>query len=314
MNRVFINYRRGETAGEARALFKDLTAALGKDSVFMDVDNIALGRDFREVLRERLEACDIMLALIGKDWIDSANASGTRRLDEPNDFVRLEIETALKRNIPVTPVLVQGAKMPNAEQLPESLRDFAFRNGFELSHNRWESDVHEMLKRLGLGKQREDGAPLEADAMPQRTPAQGSETATLHRSSGSAAVAPRRTNTLGLVGVGAVVVALGIGGVLYYRTHSDQKTEQSRQDTAGAKADAEARSAQAKLDAAKEAAAQAERAAAAQAEKDRAVVRAAEEKRTKAEGDGAAKGKQDAASTEMCGLVRCGGPAKLIER
>src|SRR5262245_35473402 len=124
MTTVFINYRRGETAGEARALFSELTHLLGRDSVFMDVDAIALGRDFRQVVRERVETCDLMLALIGRDWLASRNASGRRRLDDSNDFVRLEIEAALKRNIPVTPVLVQGAQMPAAEDLPESIRDF----------------------------------------------------------------------------------------------------------------------------------------------------------------------------------------------
>jgi hypothetical protein len=150
MGSVLINYRRGETAGEARALFKELAATGGGDAVFMDVDTIALGRDFRQVIRERLESCDLMLALVGRDWIAAEDPSGRRRLDDPNDFVRFEIEAALRRGIPVTPVLVQGAQMPAAEQLPEAIRDFAFRNAFELSHNTWESDVNELLKRLGL--------------------------------------------------------------------------------------------------------------------------------------------------------------------
>jgi hypothetical protein len=156
---VFINYRRGETAGEARALFNELTQTLGRDSVFMDVDTIALGRDFRQVVRERVETCDLMLALVGRDWVSSANPAGRRRLDDANDFVRIEIEAALKRNIPLTPVLVQGAQMPSPEELPETIREFAYRNGFELSHNRWESDVHEMLKRLGLANDERQSAP-----------------------------------------------------------------------------------------------------------------------------------------------------------
>jgi hypothetical protein len=153
MHTVFISYRRGETAGEARALYSDLAAILGKDSVFMDVDTIALGRDFRQVLRERLESCDLLLALVGRNWVDSSNPSGQRRLEDPDDYVRLEIDAALKRNIPVIPVRVQGAEMPTVEQLPEAIRDFAYRNAFELSHNRWNSDVQEMTKRLGLSKQ-----------------------------------------------------------------------------------------------------------------------------------------------------------------
>jgi hypothetical protein len=89
MPTVFINYRRDETAAEARGLFTELAAILGKHSVFMDVDTIALGRDFRQVISERLELCDLMLALVGRSWIDAKNSSGKRRLDDPNDFVRL---------------------------------------------------------------------------------------------------------------------------------------------------------------------------------------------------------------------------------
>jgi hypothetical protein len=118
----------------------------------MDVDSIALGRDFRQVLQENLASCDLLVALIGREWVDAKNQSGRRRLEDPDDFVRLEIAAALKRNIPVTPVLLQGAQMPTAEQLPEELRDLSYRNGFELSYNRWESDVQEMIKRLGLKK------------------------------------------------------------------------------------------------------------------------------------------------------------------
>lgn len=155
MATVFISYRREETAGEARALYNALTTRLGEDSVFMDVDNIAPGLDFREALQERLGSCDLLLALIGRDWANAKSASGERRLEDPGDFVRLEIEAALKRKISVTPVLVQGAQMPSAPQLPESIRDFGYRNAFELSHSRWESDLQELLRRLGLGEQRD---------------------------------------------------------------------------------------------------------------------------------------------------------------
>jgi len=150
MGIVFINYRRDETAGEARALYNDLVELLGTERVFMDVDNIALGRDFRQVLRERLDACEVMLSLIGRDWAQARDSAGARRLDNPADFVRLEIATALQRNVAVTPVLLQDARMPSAETLPDELKDLAYRNGFELSHTRWESDVHELVRRLGL--------------------------------------------------------------------------------------------------------------------------------------------------------------------
>jgi hypothetical protein len=150
MSTVFICYRRETAAAEARNLFNDLVAQLGKNSVFMDVDSIALGRDFRNVLQETLASCDLMLVLIGRNWADVKDEGGRTRLGDPGDFVRLEIEAALKRDIVVTPVLVQGALMPDADQLPTEIKDLAYRNGFELSHNRWESDVREMIKRLDL--------------------------------------------------------------------------------------------------------------------------------------------------------------------
>src|SRR5260370_664405 len=150
MSTVFISYRREITAGEARALFNELLGKLGENSVFMDVDSIALGRDFRGALQKTLESCDLMLVLIGRDWADVKDEEGRPRLHNPGDFVRLEIEAALKRDIVVTPILVQGAHMPAPEQLPAEIRDLVYRNGFELSHNRWESDFAEMTRRLNL--------------------------------------------------------------------------------------------------------------------------------------------------------------------
>jgi formylglycine-generating enzyme required for sulfatase activity len=160
MATVFINYRRDVCAGEARALFNELRQKLGEASVFMDVDSIALGRDFRSALQKTLASCDLMLVLIGRNWTEVKDEKGRTRLDDPTDFVRLEIETALKRDIVVTPVLVQGAHMPAAERLPPEMRDLVYRNGFELSHGRWESDLAEMMHRLNLGPPMGDGAVM----------------------------------------------------------------------------------------------------------------------------------------------------------
>ena len=102
MGAVFISYRRGDSEGQARALSLELEQFLGKDTVFMDVDSIALGRDFRQILQQRLETCDVVLALIGPNWLEAKDGSGNRRLESPTDFVRQEIATALKRNIAVT--------------------------------------------------------------------------------------------------------------------------------------------------------------------------------------------------------------------
>jgi TIR domain len=150
MSTVFISYRRENAAGEARALFNDLVERLGDDSVFMDVDSIALGRDFRSALQQTTASCDLMLVLIGRNWADARDEAGRVRLENPADYVRLEVEAGLKRDIVVTPVLVQGAHMPAPEDLPAEIRNLAYRNAFELSHSRWESDVQEMVRRLEL--------------------------------------------------------------------------------------------------------------------------------------------------------------------
>ena len=155
MSRIFISYRREDSEGQARALSIELARYVSEDSVFLDVDSIALGRDFRKALHDRLETCDALLALIGPSWLDAKDGAGKRRLDDPGDYLRQEIALALVRNIPVTPVLVHGAAMPAQERLPDDLKEFAFRNGFELSHSRWHSDVRELAHRLGL-----DDAPV----------------------------------------------------------------------------------------------------------------------------------------------------------
>jgi hypothetical protein len=150
MSTVFISYRRQAAAGEARALFNDLVARLGHGAVFMDVDSISLGRDFRSELQKTLATCDVMLVIIDRDWALAKDGNGRKRLESAGDYVRMEVETALKRDIAVTPVLIQGAQMPAPEELPAEIRDLAFRNGFELSHNRWESDLVELIRRLRL--------------------------------------------------------------------------------------------------------------------------------------------------------------------
>jgi formylglycine-generating enzyme required for sulfatase activity len=171
---IFISYRRGDSEGQARALSLELAKYVGDKGVFMDVDSIALGRDFRLSLHESLESCDAAIALIGPNWLDSKDAAGRRRLDDPGDIVRLEIATALKRNIPVTPVLLQGASVPAEQVLPDELKELAFRNGFELSHARWHSDVREMVQRLGLGSA--DSALALAQAKSAATQASPSQT------------------------------------------------------------------------------------------------------------------------------------------
>jgi hypothetical protein len=113
--------------------------------VFTDVDSIPLGVDFRSHLTSVLAHTDCVLAVIGPDWLAAADASGHRRLDDPADFVRLELEAALARNVPLVPLLVRGARLPAEADLPESLRPLAYRNGMEIRPN---PDFHRDLDRL----------------------------------------------------------------------------------------------------------------------------------------------------------------------
>jgi hypothetical protein len=99
MSSLFVSYRRGDSEGQARALVTELKNLLGSKSVFIDVDSIEIGRDFRKAPDRALDSCDVMLVLIGKDWLDAKDASGNRRLDDPTDYVRLEIAGGLKREV-----------------------------------------------------------------------------------------------------------------------------------------------------------------------------------------------------------------------
>ena len=148
MQAIFISYRREDAEGQAGRLFDDLVAQFGQNSVFMDVAGIAPGRDFRRAIDEQVATCGVLLAMIGKSWLEAKDESGRRRLDDPMDFVRLETASALKRDIPVIPVLVRGATMPRAEELPPDLAELAYRNAVELSHARWDSDVQVLINAL----------------------------------------------------------------------------------------------------------------------------------------------------------------------
>ncbi len=148
MRAIFVSYRRDDSEGEAGRLFDDLVGVFGENSVFMDVAAIEVGRDFRKAIDDSVATCGVLLAVIGKEWTDAKNEAGQRRLDDPSDFVRLETASALRRDIPVVPVLVHGAKMPRPEQLPDDLKELAYRNGVELTHVRWNSDLQLLIKAL----------------------------------------------------------------------------------------------------------------------------------------------------------------------
>ena len=145
-------------------MFDELVKGFGQQAIFMDVAAIDAGSDFRKAISDSVGDCDVLLALMGPDWLHAADDQGSRRLQSATDYVRLEISAALRRDIAVIPVLLRGAKMPRAEHLPEEIADLAYRNAVELTHPRWKSDVQVLIKALRpmMGKASEARLPAPA--------------------------------------------------------------------------------------------------------------------------------------------------------
>lgn len=139
---IFVSYRRDDSSGHAGRLSDRLVEHFGRDRIFVDIDTIEPGEDFVTVIENAVGSCEILIAVIGRNWL---SASGSGRLDNRNDFVRLEIATALRRDIRVIPVLVQRASVPKPEDLPEDLVKLTRRNAIELSDLRWQSDVDQLI-------------------------------------------------------------------------------------------------------------------------------------------------------------------------
>ena len=133
--KIFISYRRKDSQAMTDRIFDHLTSRFSRDNVLRDIDSIPRGVDFHRWLIDAVENCDVLLAIIGPNWLDSKNANGERRLDDPSDFVRIEIETALTNNIPIIPVLLPEASMPAHKDLPESLRELSSRNASTVRHD-----------------------------------------------------------------------------------------------------------------------------------------------------------------------------------
>jgi hypothetical protein len=146
--KVFISYRRDDSAGSAGRVHDRLERELGRDLLFMDVDAIPLGANFVQILRDEVAKCDVLLAVIGPNWLDARDEDGRRRLNDPNDFLRIEIATALQRNIPVIPILLEGARIPKADRLPIDLQELEHRNGLEVRHASFHNDMDKLCRWL----------------------------------------------------------------------------------------------------------------------------------------------------------------------
>jgi hypothetical protein len=207
MASVFISYRRHDTEGEAGRLFDGLAARVGAEHVFIDVTGIDAGLDFREAIATKLSSCDVLLAVIGRSWLEPEGERRRRRIDDPTDPLRVEIVTALERKLPVIPVLVHGAVMPQEDDLPAPLKPLAYRNALELRHTHWDVDVAVLVdavaRRMGertaqVPRPEDPQAPGRGDAareVPDPAEHLRSSAAGRRRPTRSPPPAPRSTRT-----------------------------------------------------------------------------------------------------------------------
>jgi hypothetical protein len=163
-SKVFISYRREDTAAVFIPKLRDsLGARFGKNQIFIDIDNVRLGEDFVQAMKDEVSSCAVFLAMIGRNWLNISSDDGTRRLDNPDDYVRTEIATALIRNKPVIPVLVFGATMPQAQDLPDDLAPLARINACKIDQMHVEQDLERLLKTLeDVFRQQEQAAKEQA--------------------------------------------------------------------------------------------------------------------------------------------------------
>jgi TIR domain len=170
---VFISYRREDSAGHTGRLFDRLRARLGHDRVFMDITGIEAGVDFVDTIERAIGSCDVLLAVIGPEWLSCSDVRGRPRLDDPNDLIRIEIAAALTRKVRVIPVLIAGASMPSAQSLPEDLKPLARRQAAELRDTRWDADTNDLvavLERLLPSSSSVQSAPTSSSPRPEVVP------------------------------------------------------------------------------------------------------------------------------------------------
>ena len=195
MHGIFISYRRQDSQSAAGRLADDLKEDLPQATVFRDVETIAPGVDFAAAIERALHDCDVLLAVIGPRWLGATDAAGQRRLDNPGDYTRIEIATALKRrDVRVIPILVEGATMPEARDLPEDLQALARRNALELTDGRWRYDVSRLAETVA-----------EALGLPAKT----------------APARSRSTMAIGLAIAAAILIAATLGYRAMHKTTPD---------------------------------------------------------------------------------------------
>ena len=198
MSGIFISYRRSDDPNATGRIYDRLVAEFGRAKVFKDIDSIPLGRDFRSHLNDVIGQCAVVLAIVGPRWVDAHNEAGARRLEDAEDFVRLELEAAMARDIPVVPVLVSHAPMPATAQLPATLAALAYRQSIAV---RPDPDFHTDATRLATGLRAmldPKAAALAASSSADAAPAPGADAQRVRRS----------RLTAGLLAAAALVIAV----------------------------------------------------------------------------------------------------------
>jgi len=206
MDGIFISYRRDDSAGYAGRLYDRLAGHFGAQRVFMDVEGIEPGVDFVTAIEEAVSSCRVLIVIIGDEWTQAKDAAGRRRLDDPNDFIRLETGTALQRGIRVVPVLVEGASMPHIDDLPDDLKSLTRRQAIEISHKQWESSTGELIRTLeGLLA----NTPMPAIPVVKPEPSDKSDFGKKEIADGK-----RRHWLLPTVALGAIVLAVALWSIV----------------------------------------------------------------------------------------------------
>ncbi len=277
-DKIFINYRREDSIGTAGRLHDRLADAFGAENIFMDVDDIPVGVDFVADLNSQVAACRVFLVVIGPNWLDAKDEGGARRLDNPDDFVTIEIAAALARDIRVIPVLVDNARMPKADKLPEPIRPLVRRNAIEVRNTQFHRDADTLVARM-----RETLVPGKREAL------------------GKKATQPRQRRAGAIAGVAAVVLLLiGWGSYAFIQPTltTAEKTVQQGEAEVQAEQERQAKAEQ-ERQAARTAAAAEEKRKADEAERQRL---AAEQERQAREEQAEAKRREEAERQRLAAL------------
>jgi TIR domain len=216
-----MSYRREDSGGDTGRIADRLRKEFGDDTVFMDVDGVHLGVDFVKHLTEEVARCDVLLAVIGRSWVDFPDETGARRLDNPADFVRVELRAALQRDIPVIPVLINGARVPRRDLLPADIAPLAVRNGLDVRHVSFHTDLNRLVREL---------KPKAADDAPEPTPPPALTTPRRAPDSGSTMVRPGiRRYYFFAFSITLVLIAFLVSLLFVYRNGSADITVELKQ-------------------------------------------------------------------------------------